>query len=469
MSRTHTVDSARAWVVVAGAFLAAFTCFFVVYSFSTAFKAIAAEFPVSKSAIALMFGMVIFFLFVMGLPAGRVCDRIGPRPVMVVGAVSITIGLLLTSLIHGIVIGWVTYGVGVGFGVACCYVPLMAQVGAWFNRFRASALGIASAGIGLGTFVGPIVTAHLVKDHGWRTTFRLQAVGAAAILALATVLAARAPGTGTAKLPSLRETFAKPGFRRFYLSGLLLGLGLFVPFVFLVPYANAKGVAAGTAASLVSLLGIGSLSGRLLLSAVAGRLGLPRLYKLCIFVMGACFVVWLFAGSSFPAMAVFAVILGMSYGGYVALSPAMCAQMFGLVGLAGVLGALYTSSGVGGLAGPPAAGWLIDHFGYTWAILFALVLASLAVVALPPLSSMPEADVQPAGPRAQAATTVLSPQIVAQAGVVQRTRSANGIAVTGAAPNGAAGNGNGAGPHRTQPTLWPVGDTTEDAVPVISW
>ncbi len=71
-----------------------------------------------------------------------------------------------------------------------------------------------------------------------------------------------------------------------------------------------------------------------------------------------------------------AVVLGVSYGGYVALSPAVAAQLFGMQGLGGTVGMLYTGSGVGALAGPPAAGWLIDTTGsYRVAEIAALVIA----------------------------------------------------------------------------------------------
>ena len=50
---------------------------------------------------------------------------------------------------------------------------------------------------------------------------------------------------------------------------VLMTIGLFVPFVYLKPYAELKGISPGTAATLVSALGVGSLLGRLLLGAIA--------------------------------------------------------------------------------------------------------------------------------------------------------------------------------------------------------
>ncbi len=413
MTTTATVDSARGWVVVGAAALATFTIFGITYSFGTAFHAIADEFGAGKGAVAFMFGVVIFFLFVLSLPAGRISDRIGPRPVMAVGAISMGVGLWLTSVVHNLNLAYATYGLGVGISAACCYVPMVAQVSAWFVKRRAAALGLASAGIGLGTLVGPKITKRLIESEGWRPTFRILAVFGAVALTVATALAARAPGSAGAVRPTLRSIIVISAFRRLYVSGLLMGLGLFVPFVFLAPYAEDRGISGGNASWLVSLLGLGSLSGRLVLSALAGRLGLARLYRLCVLVMGLSFVLWLAAGSSFVMLGSFAVVLGLAYGGYVALSPAVSAQLFGLVGLAGILGALYTSSGIGGLVGPPLAGWLIDTTGsYYTAVAMAIGLFVAAVIALPPLDGPAAA---PPVVTAPAAAILLGPESYAAA------------------------------------------------------
>jgi MFS family permease len=168
-----------------------------------------------------------------------------------------------------------------------------------------------------------------------------------------------------------------------YLSGFLMALGLFVPFVYLKPYAQERGISPGTAATLVSALGVGSLLGRLILGTFASRLGLLRLYQMCFVVLAASFGVWLFAGGNVWLLGLFAFLLGTAYGGYVALSPAAAAELFGLGGLGAVLGALYTASGIGGLIGPPLAGALQDSTdGYTASIVLALAMGVGGVLSL---------------------------------------------------------------------------------------
>ena len=128
------VDSARAWSVAGGAFLALFTAFGVVYSFGEFFGPMADEFGSNRSKTAMFFSITTFVYFVLGLITGRLADRVGQRKVLLAGAVAIVAGLFLTSKVSSLEMGYLTYGAGVGFGVACCFVPMVAGVGGWFER-----------------------------------------------------------------------------------------------------------------------------------------------------------------------------------------------------------------------------------------------------------------------------------------------------------------------------------------------
>jgi MFS family permease len=113
------------------------------------------------------------------------------------------------------------------------------------------------------------------------------------------------------------------------------------------------------------------------------------MFMACFCLLPVGFVLWLAAGSSYGGLALFAVVLGVSHGGYVALSPEVTAQLFGVANLGSVLGALWTAPGVGGLLSPVLAGVLIDTAGYTTTIFVALGLSILAVVVQRSLWSIP--------------------------------------------------------------------------------
>jgi MFS family permease len=305
--------------------------------------------------------------------------------VLLVGATVMGAGLLLTSRTSSIEVGYLTYGVGVGIGVACGYVPMVAVVGGWFDRRRSAALGVSVAGIGLGTVIVVPVAAALIDAHGWRTTYVTFAAGSTGLLLFAAALAERPPRVATAAgaLP-LRHAVRTTSFASLYGSSLLLSLALFQVFVYLPDFAEDEGASTVSAAALVSVVGGASIVGRLVLGPVADRIGRIRTYRACFAVMGASFGIWLVA-PSYPWLVVFALVLGGSYGGFIALSPAVAAEVFGVTNLGRLVGVLYTGAGVGALVGPPLAGLLIDASGYRWAIAASMVAAVAAAVALVPL------------------------------------------------------------------------------------
>ena len=148
-----------------------------------------------------------------------------------------------------------------------------------------------------------------------------------------------------------------------YVATALLGVPLFVPFVYLPSYAEERGVDPVLAAGLIGAIGTASVAGRLALGAIAGPLGLARVFHGCFLAMGLSFALWLVAGGSYAVLLLFAIVLGVGYGGYVALAPAVVAERFGVERLGALLGVLYTSAGIGTAVGAPAAGAIIDAGG----------------------------------------------------------------------------------------------------------
>ncbi|MDQ1424351.1 MAG: hypothetical protein QOD72_1849 [Acidimicrobiaceae bacterium] len=369
-------------MVVGATFLSTFTAFGVAYSFGAFFDSMAEDFGTGKGATALMFSITTALYFTLGMVAGRLADRFGPRPVLVVGAVALGVGLLTTSRVSSIWAGYVTYGVGVGVAVACAYVPMVATVGGWFVRRRTAAIGVAVAGIGMGTLVMAPVSQALIDRYGWRTAYVVLGIGGMGLLLLASLAAQRPPISVQAVSAPLASVIRERGFVVIYSAIVLTSLALFVPFVFVKSYAKDRGIDSGSAATLVAIIGGASIVGRVSMGAVATRVGPIRLLQASFAIMAGSFVLWLAAGSSYAVLAVFAVVMGVGYGGFVALSPAVTALLFGTTGLGAILGALYTAAGIGGLVGPPVAGEVIDRASYRAAIVLALVLSSLATAVL---------------------------------------------------------------------------------------
>ena len=353
-----------------------FTVFGVGYSFGAFFESITTEFDAGSGATAVVFGITISLSFLLGPFTGALADRVGPRPVALLAAASLAAGLLLTTIVPTIWLAYICYGVFVGFAIACGYVPMVAVVGGWFERQRSLALGASVAGIGLGTLVASPVAAALIEATSWRTAFVVFAiVGGSLLVAVSLVIT---PGPASVPAPArrpVRELWKIDDFRILYLALVAGSFGLFVPFVFITPYAEDNGNSSFSAALLVGVIGGASVIGRLAIGGIANRYGAGRLFRSCFLVMSFSQLIWLFAGGTYALLVVFAVIYGTGYGGFIALSPAVAATRFGLKGLGGVLGTWYSAAAFGSLGGPPLAGWLIDTFNYEVAILFAAAAA----------------------------------------------------------------------------------------------
>lgn len=376
--------------MVLAAFLAMFTSFGVAYSFGAFLLPMSEALGSGPGATAGVFSLTTMALFGLGALSGPAVDRFGPRPVVLVGALAMGLGLVLTARATALWQALLGHGLGVGLGVACSYVPLVAVVGGWFTRRRTLAVGIAVSGIGLGTLVVAPLAAGLIARHGWRDAYLvLAAVGTVSLAGCALLVRAAPAGPDTEAAPLLPRLRTST-YQRLYLSGVLLSVVLFVPFVHLPAYAVSRGVGDVAAATLVGVIGAASIVGRLALGAAAARTGVLRTYQACFALMAGSFLLWLGA-PGYPRLVAFAVLLGIGYGGFVALGPALVATLFGVRGLGALLGVLYTSAAVGSAIGPPAAGAVIGATGaYLPVVVAALALGTLATAVVLTVSAVPQ-------------------------------------------------------------------------------
>jgi len=206
-----------AWVVVWACFGSLAVIFGVSYSFAAFFASFAAEFAAQRADVALVFGLCGLIYFVLGVGGGMLADRFGPRAVCMSGMACIAAGLLGTSLAQAMGTVYLCYGVCIGIGIALVYTPAIACVQPWFTLRRGLAAGIASAGIGAGTLVVPLLASGAIAWLQWRDALRLLALAVLVLGLACAALLRRAPAAGGAdnQAPpglTLREALHSPRF-----------------------------------------------------------------------------------------------------------------------------------------------------------------------------------------------------------------------------------------------------------------
>ena len=386
------IDSPRAWLVVVSTFFSAFVGFGVTYSFGVFLRPMGAAFGASHASMSTLFSTLTVLSFFVAPLTGDLADRIGPRYVVGAGALLMGAGLLLTARVQSFAMLFVTYGVMVGVAMACIYVPSVAAVEEWFKLRRDLALGIAISGIGCGTLVAAPLAAQLTARMGWRSAFETFGWGSTVILLGCAALISRPPVLRVKDTGNVEAKMRTRSFVLLYLSLIFCGIGIYVAFVFIPVFALDIGASHVMAAALIGYIGAASVVGRLGLNALAPHFGLINVYKASYWILLASSAIWV-VSHSYAMLIVFAVVMGVGYGGIAAMTPAVAATRFGIEGLGELLGLLMTSFGVACLVGPPLAGVLADStHDYKWPVFIGAIAAVLAVAAVTPLRLTAESN-----------------------------------------------------------------------------
>jgi len=257
---------------VAATFVTLGLAYGVWYSFAVFLVALLRDFGWSRSVIAGAFSTFTLVHGLLAYPIGWLCDRIGPRRLVLAGGVLLAAGLVLDGAVRQPWQLYLAFGVLTAFGVAAAgWVPAVILVQRWYPHRLGTVLGFTSAGIGVGIFVVVPLSQVLIDGVGWRDAFRtLGVVMAVWIVPAALWLVRDPPRPAAAPVGaragggdvSLRQAVAT---RRFWLIAVAQGAASFVNQMLLahqVAYLVDHGVTTFVAASVVGVVGLGSILGK---------------------------------------------------------------------------------------------------------------------------------------------------------------------------------------------------------------
>lgn len=390
----------RGWYIVGAVHILLALIFGAAYSFGAFFTSIQANFDAGRFSTASIFSFTALIYYVVGVFAGALSDRTSVRTVTAAGIILLALGFLASSLLSSSLTMFLgAFCLLVGLGVGLVYVPAVSTIQRWFVMHRSSASGIALAGTGLGTLVGPMVAGALMRDLSWQTTMQIYAV-AIAIVGLAAAASLRGrpeelglhpdgvatiatPGAATVQQGLNLSEAAKQSRFWWYFAAIFFGsIGLFLALIHINPYAQQQGLSVTQANLLIGLIGVGSILGRLVLGRLGDKLGPLRFLLLLTLCLAVLCGLWAFA-HGFVALATFAVLFGAANGGCIALYPAVAASWFGTKNLGAILGGLYIAVGIAAVAGGSFAGLLFDLYeSYTLSIMLAGGCALVSAVAV---------------------------------------------------------------------------------------
>lgn len=158
------------WIIVAVTFVTMAIGVNARTAFSLLFPPILGEFGWDRGVTAGAFSFGFVVSAIASPLMGRLMDRLGPRSVMELGVVLMASGLLLAPLTSEPWHLYLTIGVLVGAGSICLgYTGQSLYLPNWFHRSRGLAIGLAFAGVGVGSVTLLPWVQLLIDQSGWRT------------------------------------------------------------------------------------------------------------------------------------------------------------------------------------------------------------------------------------------------------------------------------------------------------------
>ena len=391
------------YIVGASTINAALLLGMVFYGFGVFITPLTDDLGWATAAVALGFTFQRMQAGLMGPLAGYAIDRLGSRPVALVGVAVVGVGFLVFAGVQEL---WQFYAASILIAIGQTMgtgAPFSAALMHWFCRYRARAMAFMIAGTGLGALsIYPLVA--VVEAVGWRTTLVLVAALVWVVGGL-TALVLRRPPQHYGLLPDgaavvdpadpsdpaessethglgVGEALRTRAFWLLLATGMLFSFATLGWVVLQFPALESKGFSTSLASAAVAVYGFAAIGSRLAIGWYGDRIGRQRLFLWGFLLQAAGLVIFALA-DVFWQLLPYYFIYGVGHAAYMVTSQTIVADYFGTYRFATIRGWMGMLGSLGGASGPVIGALIFDSSGsYTLPFLLyaAAVLAAFPVV-----------------------------------------------------------------------------------------
>lgn len=352
-----------------------------------------------------------FVVYAVAAPlVGLAFDRFGPRVLMPLGAVLVGAGLMASSLANSLLGLYVSYGIITALGQgALSFVGHNALISFWFVRRRATAIGIASMGQGVGALVMVPLTQLLIDQLGWRWTYVVTGSLLVLVLAPANALfqrrtpqevgqypdgdrsaAAANPGRHPARHGGEHDWTLGEAARSFpfwciTIGHLALGTALFLINTHLIAHFVAVGYEKLAASFYFGLIGFLRIGATILWGSISDRLGRSKAYGIAttVTILGVIGMIALTLDAPLWLVYLTIALYGIGHSAGNPTYGAVIGDIFSGHKIGLIFGFLEISFGFGSAFGSWIGGYLFDATGsYAWSFavcLLCFIISGLAI------------------------------------------------------------------------------------------
>jgi MFS family permease len=292
------------------------------WSVPVALPAVQHDFGISRGAAALPFTLAMMGFALGGVVMGRLSDRHGILPPVVVGTAAISLGYVAAGFSTNLWLFALAYAL-IGFGTSATFGPMMADLSQWFTRRRGIAVAVASSGNYVAGTIWPPVIEHFIARDGWSVThIGIGLFCAVATLPLLLALRRKTPAheaSGGAAVTAAQGSLGlSPGALQALLcvAGLACCVAMSMPQVHIVAYCGELGFGPARGAEMLSvMLGFGIVS-RVATGFIADRVGGVATLLMGSTLQGIALLLYLFF-DGLTSLYVISALFGLFQGGIV--------------------------------------------------------------------------------------------------------------------------------------------------------
>jgi len=379
--------SSYGWVVLGAAFVIITMAIGTLFSLAVFLKPLEDSMGWARSSVSAIALMNWIAMGLGSFASGYLSDRFGTRRVVLCGGLLVGGGLILSGRVEALWQFYVTFGLLVGFGVSCFYVPLTVTAIRWFEHRRGLAASIVSSGNGLGTLALAPLSRWLINLYDWRTAFLILGELALLLVISMALFLRPAPTTATSVASAAADPGPSPGtlwtsrpFWAIALTHFACCTAHSGPIFHMVSHAMEQGVPALAAAGALGISGLTSIVGRVGTGIIADRVGAKPTLIAGLILQAATIFLYVFASNPGTLYAL-AMVFGVGYGSVMPLYAVVTRAYFGERAMGTAYGGVFFISSLGMGLGSYAGGIIHDVLGsYLWLFIGSGAIATMAIV-----------------------------------------------------------------------------------------